>query len=203
MFELSKCAATITNVNLRKENKGKSDGKTPAFDINFEMIVLAECIKGLYNEAFIKAMWNQDGKGLNVRGITGIKFENIFIEGVVEIKEGAGHETKYSDCKVKGFSVRPRDFQMVEISFQAQYHPSKEDELIPAYRCLKIKDGVTITVEAQDQDPTKNNKMVAKDDNQDDMFPNGTPEEEEGDPLAGSDLEGGGDDFEDFDEDLD
>ena len=208
MLEINNCACTITSVNPRKENHGTEF--EPAFDISFQTLVHAECIKGLYSDAFKKAMWNPDGKALNVSGITKIILDSEFEKGTVTIKESTGHETVYNGCKVKSFKLRPREMQMIEVWFQVQHQTDDEEEVVPVFRCLKLDEGVQVTIEAKHPDPTKNKKK--KDEAQVDAFPNGEPEEEaEADPFEGSDLEEAPEDttgnvpeegFEDFPEDL-
>ncbi len=183
MFEIDNCAATVTNVNMRKENHGEE--REPAFDINFNTRVHAECIKGLWNDSFLKAMWEPEGKALNVLGIEKITMNTTFENGTVVIKEGTGHKTTYLDCKIKKFKIRPRELQMVELWFQIQYQPEHEDEIIPAYRCLKLDEGVQVTVTADTMEQDTDEEGV-----QEDAFPNGAPEQSEPDPFAGSDLEG-------------
>ncbi len=140
MLIIDNCAATISNVNMRKENHG--DESEPAFDITFHTIVHAECIKGVWNESLINAFWAKEGKALLYTGIDKISL-NIFFESAnVTFKEPTGHKTTYADCKVKKFSLKPRELQMVELKFQVQYQPETEEEIIPAYRCLKLRDGV-------------------------------------------------------------
>lgn len=193
MFQLNNCAATITSVNPRKENHG--DEKSAAFDINFQLTVQAECVKGLYSEEFMKTLWKPDGKELMIQNITKIVLDDVFEHGAITIKESTGHEKIYNDCKLKSFKIRPCQFQMVELWFQIQYQPESENEITPAFRCLKLDKGVQITVEAQIPDHADDE---GDGDLQTDAFPNGSLEdgdEEHEDPLAGSDL--GEDDFPD------
>ena len=195
MFQLNNCAATITSVNPRKENHG--DEKSAAFDINFQLNVHAECVKGLYSDEFMKAMWKPDGKELMINNIMKIVLDDVFEHGAITIKESTGHETVYNDCKLKSFKIRPCQFQMVELWFQIQYQPDSENEITPAFRCLKLDKGVQITVEAQIPDHEDEGDAEL----QTDAFPNGAPEEtepeedDEGitDHFEGSDL--GEDDF--------
>ncbi len=194
MLEINNCAATITNVNPRAENHG--DEITSAFDINFKILVYAECIKGLYSDDFVKTIWDQaEGKGNRFPHIAAIHLDNEFEDGKVTIKEKFGHKTVFENCKIKKFKMRPRQQQIVELWFQIQHTASEEEEILTPLRCLKIDEGVQVTVEANDLDPTKNKK---EDDSQMDAFPNGKPEEDKKeDPFEGSDLEDFSEDEED------
>jgi len=173
MLEIQNCAASITNVNARKELNGED--RVPAFDINISIRVAAELFKGLLPDydGFIKTIWNEH-KELRTTAIKQILFHDVAFEnGSLIIKDGMGNETEFKGCKVCKFKYFPGNFQIAQLDFQVQYSAEKEEEIVPAYKAEQ-QDGVLVTIVAN----PKEGKAKGDSDTQVDAF-DGSEQEDE------------------------
>lgn len=127
-FELPDMDMTLSNMNLRREKHG--DSKVMAIDLNASLEVGPEVLSQLVSntdEDFKHLLYDEDGNR-KASGMGQINFTTEFNKHRIKLNHSIDDEYAkvFEDVKLCKFKADPQAGHIVDLSFQIQIQPSKE-----------------------------------------------------------------------------
>lgn len=147
-LELTKCTATLENLNLRTEKAGED--KIPAADLKISTGQAADVLAH-FSPTLKSFLFNPEAT-LDLAGGMSLRDPHLqyplardeeMTGAVVTIGYGPGKPMTFEDCKVNAFRITPHEGGSVVLAFRVQCRPSPE-QVAKLYTL--IEQGVEITV---------------------------------------------------------
>lgn len=127
-LELSDRDMTLSNMNLRREKHG--DSKVMAVDLNASLEIGPEVLSQLVSnsdEDFEKLLYDEDGNR-RASGMGRINFTTEFEKHRIKLNHSIDDDYAkvFEGVKLTKFKADPKAGHIVDLSFQIQIQPSKE-----------------------------------------------------------------------------
>ena len=123
-FKMNKTNAILKGVNPRKENHG--DQLVLATDLSLQVVMPGSILTELTdtNAAWEFFCWDQSTEEVRPNGVDHFALEAHFDAHVLYVSIG-DKTMAFDDATLKKFKVKPIDGKRIELMFQAQIYPQK------------------------------------------------------------------------------